>query len=90
MWGEEKELEGTVVENTRHFTVEIEPDEDGAFIATVPALPGVVEQGETSEEALERVANAIVFTLESMIERGEELPPSDPPTREVRHLELAV
>ena len=78
------------METTRRFIVEIEPDEDGVFIATVPALPGVVEQGETPEEAHERVADAVVFTLSSMIEQGEEIPPNDPPTREVRHLELAV
>ncbi len=78
------------MQTTRRFTVEIEPDEDGVFVATVPALPGVVEQGETSEEALERVANAIAFTLESMAEQGEEIPPNDPPIREVRRLELAV
>lgn len=32
-----------LMEDIRRFTVEIEPDEDGVFIATVPALPGVVE-----------------------------------------------
>lgn len=78
------------MEDTRLFTVEIEPDEDGVFIATVPALPGVVEQGNTSEEALERVTEALIFTLNSMSERGEEIPPSDAPAREVRRVELAV
>lgn len=79
-----------LMEDIRRFTVEIEPDEDGVFIATVPALPGVVEQGDTSEEAVERITEALIFTLNSMTEQGEEIPPSDAPIREVRRVELAV
>ncbi len=33
------------------FKVHIEPDEDGVFVATVPALPGCISQGKTEEEA---------------------------------------
>ncbi len=78
------------MEDRKLFRVEIEPDEDGVFIATVPTLPGVVEQGDTLEEALERATEAIIFTLNSMAERGEEIPPRDAPIREVRSVELAV
>jgi antitoxin HicB len=61
----------------RKFAVVINPDpEDGGYVATVPSLPGVVGQGETEEEALEDVKVAVAFTLESMIERGEQLPPA--------------
>ncbi|MDQ3639155.1 MAG: type II toxin-antitoxin system HicB family antitoxin, partial [Actinomycetota bacterium] len=75
------------MEGRREFIIEIEPDEDGVFIATVPALPGVVEQGDTSEEALERVTEALIFTLNSMTEQGEEIPPSATSTREIRRVE---
>ncbi len=78
------------MEGRREFIIEIEPDEDGVFIATVPALPGVVEQGDTSEEALERVTEALIFTLNSMTEQAEEIPPSATSTREIRRVELAV
>ena len=61
--------------------------EDGGYVATVPSLPGVVGQGETEGEAFEDVKAALEFTLESMVERGEELPPGDEVVREV---ELAV
>lgn len=73
------------------YKVVIEPDEDGVFIATVPSLPGVVEQGESTEEALQNVQEALEFALEDMEANDEEIPPSDPtPDQEIRHVELAV
>lgn len=72
--------------------VYIEPDEDGVFIATAPAFPGVVEQGDTEEAALERVKDALAFTMNAMEENGEEVPESDSEhsRRVVREVELAV
>ena len=62
-----------------NYTVLVHPDhESGGYYATVPALPGVVDQGETVEEALENVRAALAFTVESMMEDGEELPPDEP------------
>ena len=78
------------METSRRYTVIIEPDEDGVFIATVPALPGVVEQGDTEQEALTRIKAALTFTLNDMAERGEEIPPSDVGRRIVREVELVV
>jgi len=72
----------------RRFAIAIKPDlADGGFVATVPSLPGVVGQGETEDEALEDVRAALLFTLQSMAERGEKLPPGGEVARE---LELAV
>lgn len=76
--------------SVRRYTVVIEPDEDGVYIATVPSVPGVVEQGEHVEEAVERLKEALAFHLESMEMEGDVLPPSDTPEREVRNIELAV
>jgi len=76
--------------SVRRYTVVIEPDEDGVYIATVPSVPGVVEQGEHVEEAVERLKEALAFHLESMEMEGDELPPSDTPELEVRNIELAV
>lgn len=72
--------------------VYIEPDEDGVFIATVPAFPGVVEQGDSEEEALGRVKDALAFTMNAMEEHDEEIPDSDSEhsQRVVREVELAV
>lgn len=53
----------------------IEQDEDGAFVATCPALPGCVSQGTTRQEALANVRDAIAGYLESLRKHGEPVPP---------------
>ena len=78
------------MENVRRYMVVIEPDEDGVYIATVPSVPGVAEQGGSAEEAMENLKEGLAFHLESMEMEGEEIPPSDAPEREIRNLELAV
>jgi predicted RNase H-like HicB family nuclease len=50
-----------------------EPDE-GGFYAFVPSLPGCYGQGETREETLANIKEAIELHIESMIEGGEEVP----------------
>jgi predicted RNase H-like HicB family nuclease len=45
--------------------VVIERDEDGGFIASVPALPGCHTQGDTLEELLANVKEAIAACLEA-------------------------
>ena len=73
----------------RRYKVIIEKDEDGAYTASAPALPGVVEQGDTEDQAFENMGAAIRFTLDSMSKEGEELPISDAAHyREVRNIEL--
>lgn len=74
----------------RRFVAVVFADaEDGGYIATVPAVPGVVGQGETEEEAYRDVEEALAFHLESMEELGEELPDEPQPTS-ARAIELAV
>jgi predicted RNase H-like HicB family nuclease len=46
------------------YDVVIEQDETGAFIADVPILPGCHSWGETKEEALANVKEAIELYLE--------------------------
>lgn len=41
------------------FFVTIEQDEDGLFVVDVPVLPGCHTQGETREEALQNIREAI-------------------------------
>jgi predicted RNase H-like HicB family nuclease len=52
------------------FTVVIERDEDGAYIATVPALQGCHTAGDTEEEALELIKDAIRLHIEARAEIG--------------------
>jgi predicted RNase H-like HicB family nuclease len=46
--------------------VVLEPSEDSGFTAVVPALPGCVSEGETREEALANVREAIQLYLEPL------------------------
>jgi len=54
----------------------IEQDEDGMFVAEVPALPGCISQGRTREESLQNIQEAIAAYLESLEAHGEPIPPS--------------
>lgn len=47
-----------------NFRVIIEQDEDGVFVASVPALPGCHTQGDTYEEAVKNIKEAIILCLE--------------------------
>lgn len=78
------------MEHERRYAVILEEDEDGGYVATAPAFPGVVDQGETQEEAMENFREALVFTIECMAEDGEPLPPGDAHRRVIREVELAV
>lgn len=49
-------------------------DEDGAFTAEVPALPGCVSHGATRDEALVNVRDAIVMYLEELEIQHRERP----------------
>ncbi len=44
----------------RTYTVLFDPAEEGGYVVTVPALPGLVTQGDTLEEAREMAKDAIV------------------------------
>ena len=46
------------------FTVFIEQDEDGVYVAKVPEIEGCYTQGKTLQEALERIKEAIELCLE--------------------------
>lgn len=56
------------------FKVFLEPDEDGGYVVVCPSLQGCYSQGETVEEALANIREAIELCLEDMQERGEPVP----------------
>jgi len=56
------------------YKIVLEPQEEGGYTVYVPALPGCVSQGETVEEAMDNVKEAIIVYLESLKERGINLP----------------
>ena len=47
------------------FTVIIEEDEDGWYVATVPEIQGCYTQGKTINKILERIKEAIELCLEA-------------------------
>ena len=49
-----------------NFTVVVERDEDGNFLAIVPALQGCQTEGSTKEEALEYIKDAIALHIEDI------------------------
>lgn len=51
-----------------HFTVVVEKDEDGHYLALVPALQGCYAEGSSKEEALEMVKDAIALHVEERLE----------------------
>ena len=61
---------------TIRFRVLVSQDEDGAFVAECPNLPGCVSQGKTHEEALRNIRDAIEGYLASLEKHGEPVPPS--------------
>lgn len=50
------------------------PDETGGYVVEVPSLPGCYSEGDTVEEALANIREAIELHLEVMVEAGEEVP----------------
>ena len=58
------------------FRVHIEQDEDGIFVAEVPALPGCISQGSTRKEALENAQEAMELFIESLEAHGDPIPPA--------------
>ena len=53
-----------------NFRIVLEKDEDGGYTVTVPSLPGCISQGDTKEEAMENIKEAIELHVESLVEDG--------------------
>ena len=58
----------------RRFRVILEPNESGGYTVTVPLLPGCISEGDTREEAMANIKEAIELYLESLQADGEPLP----------------
>ena len=61
------------------FTVVVERDEDGFYVASVPLLQGCYTQGETYKEALANIKDAIKLHIEARQTLGEPI-----------HVEVAI
>ncbi|HLI18587.1 MAG TPA: type II toxin-antitoxin system HicB family antitoxin [Rhodanobacteraceae bacterium] len=56
------------------YTVVLEREPDGGYIAEVPALPGCVSQGDTRSEALANIREAIELYIEDCRAAGDPVP----------------
>lgn len=54
-----------------NFTVVIDKDEDGKFLAICPSLQGCYSDGNTEEEALKLIEDAIRLHIEDRLENNE-------------------
>jgi predicted RNase H-like HicB family nuclease len=66
------------------FNITLDRDEDGVWIAECPSIPGCISQGETRDEAVQNIKEAIQLCLEVRAEQGLPL------TVETRQVEVAV
>lgn len=64
-----------------HVTLQKEPS--GGFIARCLELPGALSQGETEDETLANIRDAIVTIIDMMREQGETVPTEPAEVREL-------
>lgn len=56
------------------FDIVLIPAEEGGFVVDCPVLPGCTTQGETYDEAIANIREAIELVVEDMRESGEAIP----------------
>jgi len=56
------------------YTVVLEREADGGYVASVPALPGCVSQGDSRGEALSNIRQAVDLYIEDCREAGDPVP----------------
>lgn len=57
------------------YPIVLEREEDGRYSVYAPDLPGCVSWGNTRDEAIEHIREAIEVWIESAKEDGDEIPP---------------
>lgn len=56
------------------YTVILEREPDGGYVASVPALPGCVSQGDSRDEAMRNIRDAADLYIEDCIASGDPVP----------------
>lgn len=62
------------MKSVRTYSIVVEPETDGGYFVTVPALPGCFTRGSTVEECRERAAEAIEVHIAGLVADGESVP----------------
>ncbi len=60
------------------YTIILQPAEEGGYWAEVPALPGCFSQGETVEETIQNIKEAIESHLIALKAEGRQPPKNQP------------
>ena len=55
-----------------HYKIIFELQEEGGYTVTVPSLPGCISEGDTYDQALVNIREAIALYLESLQADGQE------------------
>ena len=74
---------------TYRFQVIVERDEDGWYVADVPALRGCHSQGRTVAEALAKIREVMVMCLQELREEGKPIAQHSPEVVGIKTLEIA-
>ena len=56
------------------YTVVLEQEADGGFVAIVPALPSCVSQGDTRDEVMKNIREAADLYVEDCLASGDPIP----------------
>ena len=64
-----------------NFTVVLEEADEGGYTVTVPALPGCISEGDTYEEAVDNIKDAVQLYLRAVSKEVKQL-------KKRRHLKL--
>ncbi len=56
------------------YAIIVDREADGGFVVSVPALPGCVSQGDTREEALHNIREAMELYIEDCRASGDPVP----------------
>ncbi len=62
----------------RGFTIVLSPDPAGGYSVSVPAVPGAISEGDSRDEAIANVRQAIAGVLALMDQQGREPAPETP------------
>ena len=66
----------------------LQPEEEGGYSVSVPALPGCYSQGETLDEALANIREAADLWIEVQTERAARAASADSPRTQLQEIEL--
>ena len=59
------------------YAIVLEPESEGGFSVSIPALPEAHTQGDTVEEAIENAREVALAVVRDRRAHGESIPPSD-------------